>query len=138
MEILYGMKNKSERCKSESKRLRRWKQAIWNFQSPSIIIQIHSPTSKIIIQNASFKIENHHSNASSKMTKYLEAILWLPSRVMTCLSELWVRNFLSGTGSSTKHLSRLTSELTELTELGASSFALELCADVPSISISRI
>ena len=52
---------------------------------------------------------------------YLEAIRWLPSRVMTCFSELWVRNFLSGTGSSTRHLfsnfSKLPSPSSFLTEL---------------------
>ena len=38
---------------------------------------------------------------------YLDAILWLPSSVMSFFLELWVRNFLSGTGSSTRHRSEL-------------------------------
>ena len=35
---------------------------------------------------------------------YLEAIRGLPRSVITSFSELWVRNFLSGAGSSTRHL----------------------------------
>ena len=53
-----------------------------------------------------FKIKYlyHPLSVIQNPSYHLDAILWLPSSVMSFFLELWVRNFLSGTGSSTRHL----------------------------------
>ena len=58
--------------------------------------------------NLNMKSISRHTPRSRSSTKsaplYLEAIRGLPRSVITSFSELWVRNFLSGAGSSTRHL----------------------------------
>ena len=49
-------------------------------------------------------MEDPLRSSTNSAPLYLEAIRGLPRSVITSFSELWVRNFLSGAGSSTRHL----------------------------------